>query len=100
MTPSRRPARLATLSLSLAAASGTPPTEGTAVRSAALDDDGPRGARVGHVLLLSIDGFHQVDLQNFIAAQPASALARLAAGGVVYTNAWVNRLDGTATNPS
>jgi predicted AlkP superfamily pyrophosphatase or phosphodiesterase len=63
-----------------------------------------RGGRhheeIRHVLLLSIDGLHEVDLANFIAAQPGSALAALAGHGVQYTNAWVNRLDGTPTNPS
>jgi predicted AlkP superfamily pyrophosphatase or phosphodiesterase len=56
--------------------------------------------RIKHVLLLSIDGMHEVDLANFVAANPESALASLAGHGVTYTNAWVNRLDGTATNPS
>jgi hypothetical protein len=55
---------------------------------------------IRHVLLISIDGLHQVDLSRFIAANPASTLAALAAHGVQYTNAWVNRLDGSATNPS
>ncbi len=55
---------------------------------------------IRHVLLLSIDGLHQQDLAGFIAAHPASALAELAGHGVQYTNAWVNRLDGSATNPS
>lgn len=40
-----------------------------------------------HVLLISIDGMHAVDLQNFIARHPASALANLAAHGVRYPNA-------------
>jgi hypothetical protein len=55
---------------------------------------------VRHVLLLSIDGLHEVDLSRFIAAHPTSALSALAQHGVQYTNAWVNRLDGSATNPS
>ena len=55
---------------------------------------------VRDVLLLSIDGLLEQDLENFIAAHPDSALAGLARHGVRYTNAWVNRLDGSATNPS
>jgi hypothetical protein len=43
---------------------------------------------------------HEIDLANFIASNPNSALAALAQHGVQYTNAWVNRLDGTPTNPS
>jgi len=53
-----------------------------------------------HVLLLSIDGLHQVDLSSFIKGSPNSALAKLARRGVQYTKAYVNRLDGSATNPS
>jgi hypothetical protein len=55
---------------------------------------------VARVLLLSIDGMHQVDLARFVAESPGSALAKLALHGTQYTNAWVNTLDGTPTNPS
>jgi hypothetical protein len=58
------------------------------------------GDRIEHVLLLSIDGMHEVDLARFVAEHPESALAGLAHHGVQYRNAWVNRLDGSATNPS
>ena len=53
-----------------------------------------------HVLLLSIDGLHQIDLATFIKNNAGSALAKLARRGVQYTKAYVNRLDGSATNPS
>src|ERR1700722_18711258 len=43
--------------------------------------------RYQHVLLISIDGMHAVDLQNFIARHPNSALANLSAHGVRYPNA-------------
>jgi hypothetical protein len=43
--------------------------------------------RTEHVLLLSIDGFHDFDLANYVAAHPASALASLVARGTTYTNA-------------
>ncbi|MEO7035279.1 MAG: alkaline phosphatase family protein [Polyangiaceae bacterium] len=58
------------------------------------------GQAFRHVLLLSIDGLHQVDLASFIKSSPASALARLSRRGLQYTHAYVNRLDGSATNPS
>jgi hypothetical protein len=58
------------------------------------------GQAFRHVLLLSIDGLHQVDLARFINGSPRSALAKLAHRGVQYTNAYVNRLDGSPTNPS
>jgi predicted AlkP superfamily pyrophosphatase or phosphodiesterase len=40
------------------------------------------------VLLISIDGFHAVDLANYVKRRPASALARLSSHGVTYTNAY------------
>ncbi|MDB5064387.1 MAG: hypothetical protein JWM18_821 [Chloroflexi bacterium] len=40
-----------------------------------------------HVLLLSIDGMHQSDLQFYIKSHPSSALARLVGGGAEYTRA-------------
>jgi hypothetical protein len=43
--------------------------------------------RIQHVLLLSIDGFHGVDLANYVAANPSSTLAQLSATGVTYRNA-------------
>ena len=40
-----------------------------------------------HVLVISVDGMHAVDVANFIQAYPRSTLARLARHGVVYPNA-------------
>jgi len=54
------------------------------------DDNGgeQEGSRaIEHVLLISVDGLHQVDLARFIASNPSSTLARLADRGVQYTNA-------------
>jgi predicted AlkP superfamily pyrophosphatase or phosphodiesterase len=42
---------------------------------------------VRRVLLISIDGFHAVDLANYIKMRPNSALARLGKNGITYTNA-------------
>ncbi len=39
------------------------------------------------VLLVSIDGFHQADLNYWIVANPTSTLAQLVGTGVVYANA-------------
>jgi hypothetical protein len=47
------------------------------------DDD----HRVRHVLLLSIDGFHQHDLANCLSSGACPNLAKLAGRGVTYTNA-------------
>lgn len=46
-----------------------------------------QGGQFKHVLLLSVDGLHEKDLANFIAANPGSALATLAAHGTDYANA-------------
>jgi hypothetical protein len=43
--------------------------------------------RFAHVLLISIDGMHAIDLARFTAAHPESALAGLAQHGVDYSNA-------------
>jgi hypothetical protein len=40
-----------------------------------------------HVLLISIDGLHGIDLQRFVATHPNSALAKLSRTGVTYANA-------------
>jgi hypothetical protein len=52
--------------------------------SSANGDDRPL---VKHVLLVSVDGLHEVDLARFVAKHPGSTLARLAKTGVRYTNA-------------
>ena len=47
----------------------------------------PRGNSVQHVLLLSIDGMHSLDLANLVKDRPDSALAKLSLHAVTYTNA-------------
>ena len=46
---------------------------------------------IKHVLLLSIDGFHEVDLANCSAAGSCPNLAALARNGITYTNASTTR---------
>lgn len=53
---------------------------------AATPDESPPTI-VQRVLLISVDGMHEVDLANWIAANPTSTLAKLAASGVQYTDA-------------
>lgn len=48
-------------------------------------------AGIKHVLLLSIDGFHEVDLANCMAAGTCPSLAALARHGTTYTNASTTR---------
>src|ERR1035441_7434721 len=50
------------------------------------DDDGGR-RHVKHVLLISVDGLHALDLSNYIAAHSGSTLAALSHHGVTYSNA-------------
>ncbi|WP_026607749.1 alkaline phosphatase family protein [Methylocapsa acidiphila] len=40
-----------------------------------------------HVLLISVDGLHAVDLTNYVAAHPSSTLAALSNQGLTYPNA-------------
>jgi hypothetical protein len=42
---------------------------------------------IKHVLLISVDGLHALDLQNFSDSHPHSELAQLAHNGIVYTQA-------------
>ena len=50
-------------------------------------DDGLLGHRqVKHVLLISVDGLHALDLSNYVASHPDSNLADLSRHGVTYTN--------------
>ena len=51
-------------------------------------DDRDDAPRVDHVLLLSIDGMHKVDLEKWIAGHPNGALAGLAARGLTYSKAY------------
>ena len=67
----------------------------SATAAAALATGGVAGAAPGqppeaaakHVLLLSVDGMHQSDLDWYVASHPGSALAKLVAAGSEFTNA-------------
>ena len=50
-----------------------------------------RHSEIRHVLLLSVDGLHALDLANYVASHPQSAMARLSRRGVTYTNASTSR---------
>jgi arylsulfatase A-like enzyme len=67
-----------------------PAPQAVAIASAAASNDHPcdHGKdQVRRVLLISVDGLHQVDLDKFVAANPDSTLAQLAGAGVSYADA-------------
>jgi predicted AlkP superfamily pyrophosphatase or phosphodiesterase len=59
-----------------------------AVMSAAADRQKSEGEKeVRHVLLISVDGLHALDVAKYTASHPHSALAELASHGVTYSGA-------------
>jgi Type I phosphodiesterase / nucleotide pyrophosphatase len=64
---------------------------GAAVASAATAPPGNTGnghhQGIQHVLLISVDGMHQSDLNWYVANHPGSEIARLAIGGAEYAHA-------------
>jgi hypothetical protein len=46
-----------------------------------------RSEAIRHVLLLSVDGLHALDVARFVSEHPGSALAELSRHGTTYTNA-------------
>src|SRR5450755_343572 len=46
-----------------------------------------QAADVDHVLLISVDGLHALDVERYVESHPNSALAELAEHGITYTNA-------------
>lgn len=55
----------------------------------AIETSKSNGAK--RVLLISIDGMHALDLENFVVANPQSTLAQLKKHGITYTNASTSR---------
>ena len=51
------------------------------------DRGGGQEEGIHHVLLVSVDGLHAVDLANYIKAHPNSALAQLSRHGITYPQA-------------
>ncbi len=46
-----------------------------------------KAADIDHVLLISVDGLHALDVSRFVESHPNSALAELSSHGVTYSNA-------------
>jgi len=47
----------------------------------------PTHGKIKHVLLISLDGLHALDVANFVKSNPGSNLAQLSSRGVTYTQA-------------
>ena len=43
------------------------------------------GSNIKHVLLISVDGLHALDVARYVESHPNSALAQLAGHGITYT---------------
>ena len=88
MSKYTRPAAFGLAAVSAAALSAFP------LLSASAHPAGPASAHTSkHVLLISVDGMHQSDLDWYVAHHPGSTLARLTHQGVEFTHA-------AASNPS
>lgn len=73
--------RLLAVALSLALVGATVPP------SVRANDDFGDGHQIKHVLLISVDGLHALDLSNYVNSHPDSTLAQLSQHGFTYTNA-------------
>ena len=51
------------------------------------DEEAGQHVEARHVLLVSVDGLHEVDVANYIAAHPGSTFAGLVTRGIEYTDA-------------
>jgi hypothetical protein len=55
--------------------------------TARANDELGDGQNIKHVLLISVDGLHALDVANYVANDPNSALAVLTKHGITYSNA-------------
>ena len=51
------------------------------------EEDGGKPTHIEHVLVISLDGTHALDVAKYIEANPKSTLAQLSASGTTYSNA-------------
>jgi hypothetical protein len=54
---------------------------------ASANDELGEGHKIKHILLISVDGLHALDVSNYIASHEDSALAILSNHGITYSNA-------------
>ena len=57
------------------------------VFAAGVPDKKQPDSSIQHVLLISVDGLHSLDMVNYIASHPKSSMAELSSHAVVYTDA-------------
>jgi predicted AlkP superfamily pyrophosphatase or phosphodiesterase len=60
---------------------------GATIPAPASADELGEGHKIKHVLLISVDGLHALDVANYVSAHHNSALAELAGHGITYSNA-------------
>src|SRR5580704_1105442 len=60
---------------------------GIATGSSAASNSTAANSQIEHVLLISVDGLHQSDLEWYVSNHPASELARMVYAGAEFTNA-------------
>ncbi len=60
---------------------------GAAVPAPTHANDGWEEQRIKHVLLISVDGLHALDVANYVQKHPGSAFAELSSHGVTFSNA-------------
>jgi Type I phosphodiesterase / nucleotide pyrophosphatase len=61
---------------------------GATIPAAARANDGlGEGQKIKHVLLISVDGLHALDVARYAESHPNSALAELSGHGITYSNA-------------
>src|SRR5258707_3903429 len=63
------------------------PTITTAILLFAGMAQGASQSNIKHVLLISVDGLHALDVANYVQSHPNSALAQLSRSGITYSNA-------------
>ncbi len=59
--------------------------------TSARNEQGHGDRQIKHVLIISVDGMHNIDLADYIKAKPDSAFAHLTGTGVTYSNASASR---------
>jgi hypothetical protein len=76
-----------TIAIAAPAAAVLADPSGDQGRSPSADHGRSHQSAIAHVLLISVDGLHQSDLEWYVRSHPASAMAELVGGGADYARA-------------